>query len=217
MGEALKFLWKREGLLATAIAHAIIFTRSTPEMDRPDLEITVSPFTATKRTDFKSLDKTPGVFLACVPLRPRSRGDVHITTRDSGAAPQIRPNYLHDEYDQRTTVAGLRLIRRLLGSPAFDRYRGDELWPVPSKQSDEELLQYARDTGLTIHHAVGTCRMGPARADGMNVVGPDLRVHGLEGLRVVDASIMPSIISGHTNFPTIAIAEKAADMIRKGG
>ena len=213
-GQALKYLLTREGLLATAIAHMILFTRSAPGIDRPDLEITVSPFTATKKTDFKSLDRTPGVFLACVPLRPRSRGSTRITTADPAKAPDIRPNYLHDENDQKVTVAGLRLIRRLLQSPAFDDCRGDELWPTPDQQSDDELLRYARETGLTIHHPVGTCRMGPEDGSGMNVVGSDLKVHGIDGLRVVDASIMPSIISGHTNFPTIAIAEKAADLIR---
>ncbi len=211
--QVLKYLFTREGLLATGIAHMILFTRSSPEVDRADLEITISPFTATRRTDFKSLDKTPGVFLACVPLRPRSRGQVHITAVDACVTPDIRPNYLHDVHDQQVTVAGLRRIRALLGSAAFDDCRGDELWPPSGKQSDADLLQYARDTGLTIHHPVGTCRMGPA-GQGFNVVSADLTVHGIGGLRVVDASVMPSIISGHTNFPTVAIAEKAAAMIR---
>ena len=214
VGQVVKYVFTQEGLLAGAIAHMIIFTRSSPEVDRPDLEITLTPFTATKSTEFKQLDKTPGVFMSCVPIRPRSRGSVHIQSRDVRDHPVIAPNYLHDEADQKVTIAGLRMIRKLLTAPAFDDYRGDELWPTSDKQSDAELLQYARDTGLTIHHVVGSCRMGPADAAGMNVVGPDLRVHGLEGLRVVDASIMPSIISGHTNFPTIAIAEKAVDLIR---
>ncbi|TAJ74260.1 MAG: choline dehydrogenase [Sphingobium sp.] len=214
LGQVLKYAFTREGLLANAIAHMIIFTRSTPQVERPDLEVTLTPFTATKATDFKSLDKTPGVFMSCVPLRPKSRGHVHIRSADFNDKPIIQPNYLHHEADQQATVAGLRLIRSLLTAPAFDHCRGDELWPTSDKQSDAELLQYARETGLTIHHVVGSCRMGPADAAEANVVGADLRVHGLDGLRVVDASIMPSIISGHTNFPTIAMAEKAADMIR---
>ena len=152
--------------------------------------------------------------MSCVALQPRSRGHVHIQSSDVRDYPVISPNYLHDEADQKVTVAGLKLIRSLAKSRAFDNYRGDELWPTSDTQSDAELLQYARDGGLTIHHVVGSCRMGPNDKKGTNVVGSDLRVHGLDGLRVVDASIMPSIISGHTNFPTIAIAEKAADMIK---
>lgn len=214
VGQAIKYGLTGEGLLGNAIAHMIIFTRSSPDVDRPDLEITLSPFTATKAIDFKKLDKTPGVFMSCVPLRPRSRGHVHICSADVRDHPAIAPNYLHDEADQRVAIAGLKLIRRLLTSPAFDSCRGAELWPASNKQSDADLLQYVRDTGLTIHHVVGSCRMGPANGGVPAVVGPDLRVHGLQGLRVVDASIMPSIISGHTNFPTIAIAEKAADMIK---
>lgn len=212
--EAIKYAFTREGFLANAVSHMIIFTRSSPEVERPDLELMLTPFTATKSTEFKKLDKVPGVFMSCVPLQPRSRGHVHIRSSDVHDAPVIAPNYLHDEADQRVTIAGLKLIRRLLRSPAFDGYRGDELWPTSDKQSDESLLQYARKTGLTIHHVVGSCRMGPADKKRANVVGPDLRVHGLDALRVVDASIMPSIISGHTNFPTIAIAEKAADLIK---
>lgn len=212
--EAIKYAFTREGLLANAVAHMIIFTRSSPDVDRPDLEITLTPFTATKATDFKKLDKIPGIFMSCVPLRPRSRGHVHIQSSDAREQPLIAPNYLHDEVDQKVTIAGLRLIRQLATSKAFDHFRGDELWPTSDKQSDGDLLQYARDTGLTIHHVVGSCRMGPSGGSGLNVVGQDLRVHGLDGLRVVDASIMPSIISGHTNFATIAIAEKAADIIK---
>lgn len=212
--EVIKYGFTRKGFLATAVSHMIIFTRSSPEVDRPDLEITVTPFTATKSADFKKLDTTPGVFFACVPLQPRSRGHIHIKSADPKIHPVIVPNYLHDEHDKKVTIAGLRLIRKLMKSSAFDDARGDELWPSADKQSDEELLQYVRDSGLTIHHVVGTCRMGPQDDKGMNVVGSDLKVHGLSGLRVVDASIMPSIISGHTNFPTLAIAEKAADIIR---
>ena len=212
--EAIKYAFTREGFLANAVSHMIIFTRSSPEVERPDLELMLTPFTATKSTEFKQLDKVPGVFMSCVPLQPRSRGHVHIRSNDVRDPPVIAPNYLHDEADLRVTVAGLKLIRRLLNSSAFDGCRGDELWPTSDKQSDESLLQYARETGLTIHHVAGSCRMGPARDGHANVVGPDLRVHGMEGLRVVDASIMPSIISGHTNFPTIAIAEKAADLIK---
>jgi choline dehydrogenase len=212
--EVIKYALFRKGFLATAVSHMLVFTRSDPAATRPDLELTITPFTSTRSANYKKLDTTPGVFLACVPLRPRSRGHVHIKSADPLMAPAISPHYLHDEQDQKVAIAGLRLIRQFMKSAAFDEVRGDELWPASDKQTDAELLQYVRDTGLTIHHAVGTCRMGPRDERNMNVVGPDLRVHGLQGLRVVDASIMPTLVSGHTNVPTLAIAEKAADLIK---
>jgi len=214
--EVFKYALFRKGFLATAVSHMVVFTRSSPDVDRPDLELTITPFTSTKSADFKNLDTTPGVFFACVPIRPRSRGHVHIQSADPFQDPVIQPNYLHDEQDQKVTIAGLKLIRKIMKSRAFDGARGDELWPAHTKQTDAELLQYARDGGLTIHHVVGSCRMGPKDDAGMNVVDSELRVHGLQGLRVVDASIMPTLVSGHTNFPTLAIAERAADIIRFG-
>jgi choline dehydrogenase len=214
--EVFKYVLFRKGFLATAVSHMVVFTRSEPGVDRPDLELTITPFTATRSADYKNLDTTPGVFFACVPIRPRSRGHVHIKSADPSQYPVITPNYLHDEQDQKVTVAGLKLIRKIMKSTAFDGARGDELWPASAKQSDVELLQHARDGGLTIHHVVGSCRMGPKDDAGTNVVDAELRVHGLQGLRVVDASIMPTLISGHTNFPVLAIAERAADLIRFG-
>jgi len=214
--EVFKYALFRKGFLATAVSHMVVFTRSEPGLDRPDLELTVTPFTSTRSADYKNLDTTPGVFFACVPIRPRSRGHVHIKSADPTQYPAISPNYLHDEQDQKVTVAGLKLIRRIMKSAAFDGARGDELWPASAKQSDAELLQFARDGGLTIHHVAGSCRMGPRDEAGTNVVDAELRVHGLQGLRVVDASIMPTLVSGHTNFPTLAIAERAADLIRFG-
>jgi choline dehydrogenase len=214
--EAFKYVLFRKGFLNTAVSHMVVFTRSEPDVDRPDLELTITPFTSTKSADYKNLDTTPGVFFACVPIRPRSRGHVHIKSADPTQSPAITPNYLHDEQDQKITIAGLKLIRQIMKSKAFDDSRGDELWPATAKQTDAELLQHARDGGLTIHHVVGSCRMGPKDEAGMNVVDAELRVHGLQGLRVVDASIMPTLPSGHTNFPTLAVAERAADLIRFG-
>jgi choline dehydrogenase len=202
----------RTGLFSAGAAHMLIFARSEPTVSLPDLELTITPFSVTQSPDFSSLDRFPALSFAAVPLRPRSRGSVHAGSANPAEAPAIRPAYLAHEQDQRITVAGLKLARQLIATAAFSRYRGDEVSPGADLCSDDELLAYARNTGLSIHHAAGSCAMGPA-GDRMAVVGADLRVHGLDSLRVVDASIMPALVSGHTNFPTLAIAEKAADLI----
>jgi choline dehydrogenase len=146
-------------------------------------------------------------------LRPTSRGSVHVTTRDPGAAPLIAPNYLATPEDLRVAVAALRLTRRIAAAPALARYQPEELLPGAQILSDEALAHAAGDIGTTIFHPVGTCRMGPA-GDSANVVDARLRVHGVAGLRVADASVMPMITSGNTNAPTMMIAEKASIMIR---
>jgi choline dehydrogenase len=157
------------------------------------------------------LETQPGLTIAPCQLRPESRGHVRIRSADPAAHPAITPNYLSDPLDQEVTVAGLRWGRRIAEQPALSRYIDHETKPGPEVQSDTELLGYARDYGTTIYHPVGTCAMGRGP---YAVVDPQLRVHGIDRLRVVDASIMPRLISGNTNAPTIMIAEKAADMIR---
>lgn len=147
-------------------------------------------------------------------LRPGSRGTVRIKTADPRAAPAIQPNYLSTPEDHRVALDSLRLTRRLARTKALARYAPEEFIPGPQSDSDAELLQAAGDIGTTIFHPVGTCRMGRAD-DPMAVVDARLRVRVLEGLRVVDASIMPAITSGNTNSPTLMIAEKAAGMIRQ--
>jgi len=130
---------------------------------------------------------------------------------DAAASPSIVPRYLSDQNDQRTIVDGLKLIRRLLATKHFAPYVEAEFRPGPDARTDDELLAYARQFGGTVYHPTSTCRMGN---DPMAVVDPELRVHGIEGLRVVDASIMPTVASGNTNAATIMIGEKAVDMIR---
>jgi choline dehydrogenase-like flavoprotein len=147
-------------------------------------------------------------------LRPESRGHVRITTPDALTPPAIAPNYLSAESDKRTAAAAIRLTRRIMAAPALARYRPEEFKPGPQAQTEAELIRAAGDIGTTIFHPVGTCRMG---IDPRAVVGPDLRVNGVQGLRVVDASVMPTIPSGNTNAPTLMIAEKAAAMILSPG
>ncbi|MEM7407435.1 MAG: GMC oxidoreductase, partial [Pseudomonadota bacterium] len=133
-------------------------------------------------------------------------------TAEPLASPAIRPNFLDDQVDRETIVGGMMLGREIMNAPPMDPYRGEETRPGKDVNTFDEYLDYARSTGATVYHPVGTCKMG---SDSMAVVDDRLRVHGLEGLRVVDASIMPTLVSGNTNAPTIMIAEKASDMIRE--
>jgi choline dehydrogenase len=146
-------------------------------------------------------------------LRPTSRGSVHIESNDPHAAPLIAPNYLSTDYDRHVAANALRLTRRIAAAPALARYRPEEILPGIQFQTEEELQQAAGQVGTTIFHPVGTCRMGLAD-DPAAVVDNRLRVIGVDGLRVVDASVMPTITSGNTNSPTLMIAERASDMIR---
>jgi choline dehydrogenase len=145
-------------------------------------------------------------------LKPRSRGFVHASSRDIQADPVIQPAYLSDELDQQVAVDGLKAVRRLLKAPALQPYYVSELLPGPYVEDDRDCLEYARTTGLTGHHVCGSCKMGPRR-ERMAVVDHELRVHGLEGLRIADASIMPSVPSANTSAAVFMIAEKASDIM----
>jgi choline dehydrogenase len=212
MIEVAKYALFRRGLLAICAAQLCAFVRSRPELDLPDLELTITPwsFDAGK---VGVLEREPGMSIVAFQLRPESRGSIHIKATDPRTAPAIRPNYLATETDRRVLIDGLRLARRIVASPELDPYRGEQIWPAPHLDSDEELLRHARETGASVGHLAGTCKMGPA-TDVNAVVGPDLAVHGITGLRVADASILPAMISGHTNAPVIMIGEKASDLIR---
>jgi choline dehydrogenase len=157
------------------------------------------------------LDHTPGLSSGAWQMRPLSRGYVEATSNRPGDMPAINPRYLSEESDRRAIVGGLRFARRLYATPALQRFVREETLPGAQIQTDDELLDYARRTGNTCYHASCTCMMGQ---HAMAVVDSELRVHGLDGLRVIDASVMPAVSSTNTNAPTIMIAEKAAVMIR---
>jgi choline dehydrogenase len=186
------------------------FTRSDASRETPNLEYHVQPLSTDKLGD--PLHPFPGFTASVCNLRPESRGHIRVKDANPRTYPAIQPNYLSTAGDRQVAADALRLTRRIVGQPALQRYGPEELKPGPEAQSDAELAKAAGDIGTTIFHPVGTCKMG---RDPDAVVDERLRVHGLGGLRVVDASIMPTITSGNTNAPTIMIAEKAADMIRE--
>jgi len=195
--------------ISPSVVH--IFCRSDPALDRPDLEFACAP-ASFREGVVGLLDKQPGLTLGVWQERPESLGFAHIKSADPFEAPRIQPNYLTSEIDQRALLGGMRIARRLFRSAPLQKYVVAETSPTPDVDSDEALLAFARQKGTTVYHMTGTARMGPAtRKD--SVVDHQLRVHGLDGLRVADASIMPSMPSANTNATTLMIAEKAADMI----
>nr|WP_295661217.1 choline dehydrogenase [Polymorphobacter sp.] len=215
--EAARYARSRKGLLTMSAAHVQAYVRTRPGLDGPDVQFHILPATVDVEKfvakQIWELEKLPGLTFAACQLRPESRGTIHVKSDDPFAPPSIRPNYLADRLDQDTIVAGLRWGRVIAGQQALSPYMGDELLPGTAVESDADLLEFARQSGSTIYHPVGTCAMGRA-GDPRAVVDPELRVRGVEGLRVVDASVMPRLVSGNTNAPTIMIAEKASDMIR---
>ncbi len=214
VGEIVKYALQRKGLLTLSAAHIAAFCRSRPDLAGPDIQFHILPATQNLEKAMAEgkmeLDSAPGLTLAPCQVRPESRGTIHIKSADPSVHPSIAPNYLSDPLDQEVAVAGLKWGRRIATQPALAPYIDHEMLPGPDFTNDEALLGFARMAGSTIYHPVGTCQMGHGP---MAVVDPQLRVRGVEGLRVVDASVMPRLVSGNTNAPTIMIAEKAADMI----
>ncbi|MGH8698771.1 MAG: GMC family oxidoreductase, partial [Burkholderiales bacterium] len=186
--------------------------RSDPAQATANIEYHVQPLSLDKFGD--PLHPFPAFTASVSNLRPTSRGHVRIKSADPRSHPAILPNYLATTEDRKVAADALRLTRRIAAQPALARYAPQEFKPGPDFQTDAELAQAAGDIGTTIFHPVGTCRMGLA-TDRAAVVDPRLRVHGLERLRVVDASIMPTITSGNTSSPTLMIAERGSDLIRR--
>jgi choline dehydrogenase len=208
----LEYLLFRTGPLTMAPSQLGGFTRSDPSQRSANLEFHVQPLSLDKFGD--PLHPFPAFTASVANLRPTSRGSVRIKSADPLAVPAIRPNYLSTDVDRRIAADSLRLTRRIAAQPSLAKYQPDEFLPGPKFQSDEELARAAGDIGTTIFHPVGTCKMGPD-SDSAAVVDARLRVRGIEALRVVDASIMPTITSGNTNSPTLMIAERGSDMIRE--
>jgi len=204
----LQYMLTRTGPLTLAASQVAIFTNSKPDVERSDIQFHMQPLSADKPGE--GAHKFSAFTSSVCQLRPHSRGYLEIKSKDPLEHPAIHPNYLSDPRDQQVAIDSIKVARRISEAPALAPHIIDEYVPGRQYQSDEELLEAARKYSQTIYHPVGTCKMGH---DDMAVVDDRLRVHGLEHLRVVDASIMPEIVSGNTNAPTIMIAEKASDMI----
>ena len=197
-------------MLTTNFAEAGGFIRSSPDEATPDLQL---HFVVGKLIDHgRKTVLGHGYSTHVCLLQPKSRGTVRLASNDARAMPLIDPAFFSDADDMQRMVRGVHRMREILRQPALTGLGGTELDYSAQAKTDAEIEQFIRNYGDTIYHPVGSCRMGPGADD---VVDAQLRVHGVQGLRVVDASVMPRIISGNTNAPTIMIAEKAADMIRK--
>jgi choline dehydrogenase len=204
----LQWLLSRSGPLAVGINQGGIFARALPESERPDVQFHCATLSADMAGG--KVHEFSGFTLSVCQLRPQSRGFVRLRSRDAAEPPAMQPRYLSTELDRRTAVAAIKLARHLAATDAVRPYVAEEIKPGRGIVTDDELLEFARETGATIFHPSGTCRMG---TDARAVVDPRLRVKGAQNLRVVDASIMPTLVSGNTNAGVVMIAEKASDMI----
>jgi choline dehydrogenase len=208
MKMGMEWIFRRSGPLAIGINQGGLFTRTLPDSTSPDIQFHF----ATLSADLAGAKphSWPGFTMSVCQLRPSSRGRVTIKSRDPLQAPAMFANYLSTDYDRRAAIAAVRYARRIAQTSPMRDYVVEEYRPGPDVQSDEQILEFARNYGATIFHPAGTCKMG---SDSMSVVDTRLRVHGVDGLRVVDCSIMPTLVSGNTNAPIVMVAEKAADMI----
>ncbi len=204
----LRYAAFRTGPLTIAAGTSGAFFKTNPRLATPDIQIHFLPFSTDKMGE--KLHPFSGFTASVCQLRPESRGSLRIRSADPAAPPEIRINYLASEVDRTTNIEGLKMLRKILAAPALSPYVVEEVDPGSKVTSDEALLAYCRVRGSTIYHPTSTCRMGN---DPLAVVDQRLRVRGIEGLRVVDASVMPDLVSGNTNAPVIMIAEKASDMI----
>ncbi len=210
-GEVMKYVLTGRGMLTYAASLVAASVKVLPESATPDVQaLFASASYAPGPT--RQLDTKPGMTSGIWQMRPESRGYVEARTADPRDQPAINPNYLAEDRDRRTIIAGMRTVRDWFNAPALKQFLVAETLPGRDVQTDDEFLAYARQTGTTVFHATCSCRMGP---DVMAVVDDRLRVHGLEGLRVIDASVMPAVTSTNTNAPTIMIAEKGAVMLRE--
>jgi choline dehydrogenase len=198
----------RRGPLASNVFESTAFIRSTADADRPDIQIAFQP--ARRNPNTFPLPLGHGFAMSIVNLYPRSRGEVRLVSSDPRIAPRVNPNILGEPVDAAPLLRGLHLARRLCDTPAFAPYKATEVRPGRGARSEAELKAYLRQAAATVHHPVGSCRMG---IDNLAVVDPELKVRGIDALRVVDAAIFPGIVGGNTNAPIVMVAEKAADLI----
>ena len=208
--EVLKYITKGTGFLSLPSAPLVAFLKTRPDMETPDVQMHLVPY-AVKNPKLRQLHPFPAMTVSCYQLRPESLGSIHIRSRDARVQPAIRFNFLADRIDQLAMSEGFRMMRRIVEAKPLDRYRGEEYSPGKGVSTETEILDYIRANSETAYHPIGTCRMG----QGPNTVVDDqLRVHGISGLRIADASIFPTMPSGNTNAPSIMVGEKCADLLR---
>jgi choline dehydrogenase len=208
LAAGLRYMLFRKGMLTIGAGYAGAFLRTSPDVATPDVQFHLIIFSADKIGG--NLHPFPGFIVSVCQLRPESRGTVRIKSADPALPPAIQPRYMTAGSDRDCMIRGMHLTRRIMQQSAIKRYVAEERLPGPSVTTDEDLLGYARETGTTIFHPTSTCRMG---SDKTAVVDERLRVHGLSGLRVADAAIMPTVVSGNTNAACVMIGEKCADMV----
>jgi choline dehydrogenase len=213
IGQATKYALARRGVMTYTAGIAHGFVRTREELNSPDVQFHFAHASYARNARRGVLEKEPGMTLSVCQLRPESQGSIHIQDNDSSTAPAIRPNFLSEQVDRDALVEGMRIARQVGAAPALQKYCQSELYPGTECESYEEILAFCRVAGSTVFHPVGTCKMG---SDPFAVVDDQLRVHGIDGLRVADASVMPTLVSGNTNAPCIMIGEKAAAMALAG-
>ncbi|MGH1358702.1 MAG: GMC family oxidoreductase [Burkholderiaceae bacterium] len=209
--QIMRWVMRKPSILSLSPSVAYAFVHSTQVSGTPDLQFVFTPGSY-KKGQVYVLDDFPGATCGFTQQRPESTGHIRITSPDPQVDPLIQPNYLQAETDQRAAIDGIRLARRFMATEPLAGFLERESDPGDAAQSDQDLLRFARETGNTGYHLVGSCMMGPA-SNPMAVVGPDLKVHGLEGIRVIDASVMPFVPSANTCATTLMVAEKGADLV----
>lgn len=212
VGQALKYMMTGGGFFSLPSAPVLAFLKTRPELETPDVQMHLVPYSI-KDPKRRKLQDFPSMTIACYQLRPESLGSIHIRSKDPNQHPAIRFNFLADSIDQRAMVDGFHMMRRIAEAPPMDPYRGEEFSPGKDVRTDDQILDWIRNNSQTAYHPIGTCRMGPAGPT--TVVDDKLRVHGIAGLRVADASIFPTMPSGNTNAPSILVGEKCADLLRQ--
>ena len=212
VGEVVRYAFTRKGLLASSPSHAGGYMKTRPGLETPDMQLYFAPASYLPgRYGTSALDSVPGMTLGAAQLRPESTGHVKALSADPAAKPEIQPNYLATQHDRDALLAAMKYLRRLLATPPLSGHVIRENLPGPEVQTDEQWMAHARATGSTTYHPVGSCKLG---TDPRAVVDPQsMRVIGLTGLRVADASCMPTMVSGNTYAATNMIAEKASDLI----
>jgi choline dehydrogenase len=211
-GEVARWLTTGRGALTFGVSSAQAFARSREGLASPDIQLLFSP-ASYDQNRFGELEREPGMTVAVSIARPESRGTIMAKSPDPFVRPSLKPNYLSVERDLNVALTGIALARRIFAAPALARHSVSEITPGPEVGTEQALADYVRQQGTTIYHIVGTCKMGE---DPMAVVDSRLKVRGLAGLRVIDASVMPAVTTANTNAPTIMIAEKAAHLITQG-